>query len=153
MESLSLWTQWKGATAQTGKTHDEESLVSTPTGMKPICEICAGDEVISLDGNDQSTIAKVHEITRASIERIFEVTFANGVIWRTTEDQQIYCGEGEWRNIINAGNHKVATETGTSTKIVRIAATGNHETVYGLSVEGTNILFVNGIAARGFSKE
>ena len=97
MESLSLWTQWKGSKAQTDKTHDEESLVSTPTGMKPICEIRAGDEVISLDGNDQSTIAKVHEITRASIERIFEVTFANGVIWRTTEDQQIYCGEGEWR--------------------------------------------------------
>ena len=153
MESLSLWTQWKGSKAKTDKTHDEESLVSTPTGAKPIRDLRAGDEVISLDGNDHSTIAKVQEITRANIEPIFEVTFANGVIWRTTEDQQIYCGEGEWRNIINAGNHKAATEAGTFTKIVRIAATGDRETVYGLVVEGTNILFVNGIAARGFSKE
>ena len=139
--------------AATVKKRYEESLVSTLAGPKAICEIRAGDEVISLDGNEQKTVAKVQETRCASIEQIFEVAFTNGAIWRTTEKQQIYCGEGEWQHIKEAVGHKAVTETASHTKVKSVTPTGDRETVYGLVVEGTNIMFVNGIAAKGFSTE
>ena len=135
------------------RLHDDESFVSTPTGVKPIRDIRADDEVISLDGDDRRTVAKVSRILLREGVRIVRAVFADGTVWRTTADQQVYCGGGEWRNIMDTVGHKALTETGGRIEVLRAEAAKKRETVYGFAVEGTNILFVNGVAAGGLDEK
>jgi len=130
-----------------------ESFVATPTGAKPICDIRAGDQVISLDEDDRETIAAVKAIVCKDIARIVQVVFDDGAIWRTTADQQVYCGGGKKQGITEETGSEVLTKMGGYTGIVRAVPLGERTTVYGLVVEGTNIIFVNDVAAVGYSEE
>lgn len=124
-----------------------DSLVDTPKGARPIQDIKVGDIVYSLDKEGNKVEAEVLRTTVAD-EDIIEVDFANGKKWTTTSTQWFYDGN-KFYDIWQHNGHDVIDLDGI-TKVENITETGRKEKVYDMTVEGLNIMLINGIAAEGY---
>lgn len=129
------------------------SLVSTPEGKKPIETIRVGDEVISLDTAGNKRVGKVVELLPECHERIIEVIFSDGTKWLTTETQWFYCGGDDYACIMNSGDKRALLEAGGSASVEKITVTERVERVYDFVIEGLNVMFINGVAAEGYSED
>ena len=129
----------------------EDAKISVPNGTKFIKDIKVGDEVISLDRNDNKIISKVTRVQPIFTEKILEVEFSNGTTWKATETQWFYCGNDDYASIIDTKGKSAITESGRKVAVVRVSDTGKTVEVYDFIVEGTNVFFANGIAAEGYS--
>ena len=134
-----------------GHCFSVECLVSTPDGAKAIREIKAGDEVISLNNDGSRRIAKVIDVIEPREYPITEVTFTDGRKWNATKTQWFYCGDDEYACVMDDQGKKALTIDGESVGVENVVETGQSELVYDFVVEGLNVMFVNGIAAEGFS--
>ena len=134
-----------------GRCFTGESLVSTPDGPKAIKDVKAGDEVISLDKDGSKRVAKVTDVIAPFEKPVWEVTFTDGHKWNTTETQWFYCGGDAFGCVMDDKGAQALTQDGQKAGIASVAATGRSELVYDLIVEGLNVMFVNGVAAEGFS--
>ena len=125
------------------------SLVDTPSGARPICEIKPGDIVYSLDENNNKIEAKVTEAYNSE-ESIVEVLFDNGKKWETTPSQWFYSGNKFYSIWQNEG-HDITTLDGTA-RVKNITETTRKEPVFDIVIDGKNIMFINGLAAEGFGE-
>ena len=82
---------------------------------------------------------------------ILEVTFADGHKWNTTKTQWFFCGSDEYACVTDDQGKKALTAGGGRTGVANVLETGRSEMVYDFVVEGLNVMFINGIAAEGFS--
>ncbi len=125
--------------------------VSTPEGPKAIREIRTGDEVISLDADGRKRVAKVIEMIAPREMPVVEVAFDNGSRWSATKTQWFYCGGDEYACVMNNSGSRALTLDGGTAGVQSAVETGRTEPVYDIVVEGLNVMFINGIAAEGFS--
>lgn len=130
-----------------------ESQISTPDGMKNIADIRVGDKIISLDGAGNKRIGIVIEVEPVRDERIVEVTFTNGAIWYTTATQWFYCGGDDYACVMDSGDKRALLEVGGTAAVESVTVTERVEKVYDFVVDGLNVMFINGIAAEGFSDD
>lgn len=128
------------------------SLVSTPQGSKPIEQIQVGDEVFSADTAGNIVRCKVTEVRPPAEESILTVEFSNGAIWDTTASQWFYTGT-KFYSLLNIQGHSALTDRGGQAAIRKVTQTERRETVYDFVVDGQNVMFINGIAAEGYSEE
>ncbi len=124
-----------------------ESSVHTPSGARPICDIAAGDTVVSLDHEGNMVEARVVGTTGGEAP-VIEVHFDDGRIWNTTSTQWFYDGTTS-HNVWQHRGGNIVTLDGTA-RITDIVETGRKEAVYDLVLEGTNIMFINGVAAESY---
>lgn len=128
-----------------------ECLVTTPDGVKAIKDIKTGDEVISLDKNGSKRNAKVTDVIVPREMPVIEVTFTDGNKWNTTKTQWFYCGDDTYACAADDQGRKALTLDGQSAGVIEVVETERKELVYDFVVDGLNVMFVNGIAAEGFS--
>ena len=126
-------------------------MVATPHGAKAIREIRPGDEVVSLDPDGNQRVAKVTDVIEPREMPIVEVTFTDGHKWNTTKTQWFYCGGDEYAAVMDDQGKTALTLDGGKAGVRSVAETDRKELVYDFVVEGLNVMFVNGIAAEGFS--
>ncbi len=147
------WEYILEAISAAGHCFTGESLVSTPDGEKAIKEIKRGDEVISLDAEGNKRVAKVAFVITPAKMPVVEVTFTNGRKWNTTETQWFYCGGDDYACVMDDQGKEALTKDGQRTGVKDVVKTERSELVYDFIVEGLNVMFINGIAAEGFSKD
>ena len=128
------------------------SLVSTPQGSKPIEQIRVGDEVFGADTAGNIVRCRVTEVRLPAEEAILTVEFSNGAIWDTTASQWFYTGT-TFYSLLNIQGHSALTDRGGQAAIRKVTQTERRETVYDFVVDGQNVMFINGIAAEGYSEE
>lgn len=124
-----------------------DSPVATPTGAKAIKDIKKGDVVYSLDSDGNRVQAEVKDTTSGEAA-VIEVHFDNGKVWNTTSTQWFYDGK-TFRNIWQHNGRDIVTLDGV-TKVTEIIETGRKENVYDFVIGGSNVMFINSIAAEGF---
>ncbi|MBQ9505117.1 MAG: hypothetical protein IJU93_08915 [Lachnospiraceae bacterium] len=124
-----------------------DSCVDTPKGCVPIQDVKEGDIVFSLDENGNRIETRVTGTTRGE-GSVIEVHFENGKVWNTTSTQWFYDGK-LFHDVWQHKDHDVVTLEG-ATKINDIVETGKKQVVYDLIMDGTNIMFIDGIAAEGY---
>lgn len=134
-----------------GHCFSGDSLVSTPSGTRAIRDVRPGDEVISLDQDGNQRVAKVTDVIEPYEMPIVEVTFTDGHKWNTTNTQWFYCGGDEYASVMDDQGKKALTLEGGKAGVRSVVETGRNEPVYDFVVEGLNVMFVNGVAAEGFS--
>ena len=134
-----------------GHCFSGDSLVSTPSGTKAIRDVKPGDEVISLDQDGNQRVAKVTDVIEPYEMPIVEVTFSDGHKWNTTTTQWYYCGGDEYASVMDDQGKKALTLDGGKAGVRSVTETDRTEQVYDFVVEGLNVMFVDGIAAEGFS--
>ena len=128
------------------------SLVATPEGSKPIEKIQVGDEVLGATEDGKIVTCRVKELLPPAEESIFTVRFQDGTVWHTTASQWFYTGT-EFYSLLNIRDHTALTVQGTQVAIDEVVRTDRTETVYDFVVDGYNVMFINGIAAEGYSEE
>ena len=128
------------------------SLVATPEGSKPIEKIQVGDEVLGATEDGKIVTCRVTELLPPAEESIFTVRFQDGTVWHTTASQWFYTGT-EFYSLLNIRDHTALTVQGTQVAIDEVVRTDRTETVYDFVVDGYNVMFINGIAAEGYSEE
>lgn len=126
------------------------SLVSTPAGSIPIEDIQEGDEVLTLNAAGEKISGKVTKVHAPALQEIVIVRFTDGKEWQTTATQWYYCGNGQYNIAMNTAGNPAITLDGTAT-VEKATMTGKTEMVYDIEVDGINIMFINGVAAEGFS--
>lgn len=126
------------------------SLVATPTGSTPIEKIAEGDEVLTLNAAGEIITGKVTKVHPPAQQEIIHVQFTDGKEWHTTATQWYYCGNDKYNIAINTQGKPAITLDGTAT-VAKATFTGKTATVYDFEVEGINIMFINGVAAEGYS--
>ena len=124
-----------------------DSCVDTPKGCIPIQDVKEGDIVFSLDENGNRIETRVAGTTKGE-GSVIEVHFENGKVWNTTSTQWFYDGK-LFHDVWQHKDHDVVTLDG-ATKIKDIVETGQKQIVYDLIMDGTNIMFIDGIAAEGY---
>ena len=134
-----------------GSCFTGESKISTPDGLKLIKDIKVGDEVITLNEQNEKIIGKVLEVRSPVPNKIFLVEFDNGTIWQTTETQWFYSGNNEFAPIFDGEGKEALDEDGKFSKIIKVTETEEIQEVYDFTVEGLNVFFVEGVAAEGYS--
>ena len=133
-----------------GKCFAADSKISTPSGTRIISDIKVGDEVISLDVQNNKVVSKVIEVRPVADEEIYKVEFSNGATWFTTATQWFYCGDDDYACAIDSKGKAALTEDGASATVIKFEKTGNTQKVYDFIVDGVNVFFVEGIAAQGY---
>ena len=133
-----------------------DSKISTPAGAKVIRNIKVGDEVYSLDAQNNKIVAKVIEVRPVFDEEIVKIEFSNGAIWYTTATQWFYCGrfygnDDDYACAIDSKGKAALTENGEKVTVVKAEKTGEIKKVYDFITDGLNLFFVEGIAAEGYS--
>lgn len=127
------------------------TLVTVPGGYKAIKDIKRGDEVLSLDANNEVVAKKVRDVTGAHEREIVDVYFGDGTTWHTTARQRYY--DGVHFASIDSDKHPQAfVYQGRPVDVLRVTKTGRTEKVYDLTLEGPadrNIFFANDVAAEG----
>jgi len=81
------------------------------------------------------------------------VIFSDGTKWLTTETQWFYCGGDDYACIMNSGDKRALLEAGGSASVEKITVTERVERVYDFVIEGLNVMFINGVAAEGYSED
>ena len=133
-----------------GRCFAAGSLVATPDGSIPIENIHEGDEVLTLNADGEKISGKVTKVHTPALQEIVTVRFTDGKVWQTTATQWYYCGNGQYNIAMNTQGNPAITLDGTAT-VEKATMTGKNEMVYDIEVEGINIMFINGVAAEGFS--
>ena len=133
-----------------GKCFAADSKISTPSGTRIISDIKVGDEVISLDVQNNKVVSKVIEVRPVADEEIYKVEFSNGATWFTTATQWFYCGDDDYACAIDSKGKAALTEDGASATVIKFEKTGDTQKVYDFIVDGVNVFFVEGIAAQGY---
>ena len=128
-----------------------DSKVSTPSGDKVISDIKVGDEVFSVDAQNNKVVSKVTEVRPTVNEEIYKVEFSNGATWFTTSSQWFYCGNDDYACAIDSQGKAALTEVGATATVANVTKTGEVQKVYDFIVGGVNVFFVGGIAAEGYS--
>ncbi len=134
-----------------GHCFSGESLVATPHGAKAIRDIKPGDEVVSLDRDGNKRVAEVTDVIEPCEMPIVEVTFSDGHKWNTTKTQWFYCGDDEYAAVMDDQGKTALTLDGGKAGVRSVTETERKEPVYDFIVDGLNVMFVDGIAAEGFS--
>ena len=127
------------------------SLVATPQGNKPIEKIQVGDEVLGATEDGKIVTCRVTELLPPAEEHILTVRFHDGTVWHTTASQWFYTGT-EFYSLLNIQDHTALTVQGTQVAIDEVIRTDRTEIVYDFVVDGYNVMFINGIAAEGYSE-
>ena len=130
-----------------------DSEVAVPGGVKCIKDLQLGDKVITLDASGKEIIGVVTEVVPPTEEEIVEVTFSNGILWRTTESQTLYLGHEQNYLVKDAKGKKALLRGGGTVTVTDVKYTGKYETVYDVLVgeeEDEDVIFVSGIAAEGY---
>lgn len=130
-----------------------ETKISTPNGEKFIKDIKIGDEVISLDAENNKVVSKVIEVIPVHYSEIVKVEFSNGKVWKTTESQWFYCGNDDYACVLDDQGKAAITEDGATATVIKAERTGKIKRVYDFVVENLNVFFVEGIASEGYSEE
>lgn len=133
-----------------GRCFAAGSLVATPDGSIPIENIHEGDEVLTLNAAGEKISGKVTKVHTPALQEIVTVRFTDGKVWQTTATQWYYCGNGQYNIAMNTQGNPAITLDGTAT-VEKATMTGKNEMVYDIEVDGINIMFINGVAAEGFS--
>lgn len=133
-----------------GRCFAAGSMVATPEGSIPIESIHEGDVVLTLNEAGEKVSGKVTKVHSPALQEIVTVHFTDGKEWQTTATQWYYCGNGKYNIAMNTEGQPAITLDGTAT-VEKATMTGKTETVYDIEVEGINIMFINGVAAEGFS--
>ena len=126
-----------------GNTH-----VRTAHGYKRIADINLGDEVYSLDDNDQLCIEKVLQILTPHMRPIVEANFEDGTIIETTESQRIYTSP--WFEYVGKMKKPAFTFSRDKVRLLNSIETDKQDLVYDIVVSGRNIFFADGIAVEGY---
>lgn len=126
------------------------SLVATPDGSIPIEDIQEGDIVLTLNAAGEKISGKVTKVHAPALQEIVNVCFTDRKEWQTTATQWYYCGNGQYNIAMNTQGNPAITLNGTAT-VEKATMTGKAEMVYDIEVDGINIMFINGVAAEGFS--
>jgi len=95
---------------------DSDSKVLTPTGYVAIKNIKAGDKVINYSENTKEfkidTVVKQHiNLTNSSSEKMYELTFDNGVSIRVTGNHKFLTNLGWCRADELSDNHEIVNKT------------------------------------------
>lgn len=133
-----------------GRCFAAGSMVATPDGSIPIESIHEGDEVLTLNAAGEKISGKVTKVHAPALQEIVTVRFTDGKEWQTTATQWYYCGNGRYNIAMNTQGNPAITLDGTAT-VEKATMTGKSEMVYDIEVDGINIMFINGVAAEGFS--
>ena len=133
-----------------GRCFAAGSLVATPDGSIPIEDIQEGDIVLTLNAAGEKISGKVTKVHAPALQEIVNVRFTDGKEWQTTATQWYYCGNGQYNIAMNTQGKPAITLDGTAT-VEKATMTGKTEMVYDIEVDGINIMFINGVAAEGFS--
>ena len=145
---------------------------------KPIANILAGEEVMSLDiVNNKLVGARVNDIMVPRICNIYKLKLSNGKTIETTSEHPFATVDGRWANIdpeatytSASGRTNIKPEVGSplqqlhtgmllrgaegNAKIVKIIDTGRKETVYHLSRVGIHSnFFVEGMCVHNIERE
>lgn len=128
-----------------------DSKVATPSGDRVISDIKVGDEVFSVDAQNNKVVSKVTEVRPTVNEEIYKVEFSNGATWFTTSSQWFYCGNDDYACAIDSQGKAALTEGGATATVANVTKTGEVQKVYDFIVGGVNVFFVGGIAAEGYS--
>ena len=83
-------------------------------------------------------------------QEILCVRFSDGREWKATANQWYYAGYGNYNIAANTESRPAITVDGTAT-VAKATLTGEKETVHDIEVDGLNVMFVNGVAAEGYS--
>lgn len=126
------------------------SMVATPNGEVPIQNIREGDLVTTLDKEGNKISGKVTKVHLPDKQTIYHIRFSDGKEWNTTATQWYYCGNDEYNIALNTFGRPAITLDGNAT-VEKATKTQRVEEVYDIEVEGINIMFVDGVAAEGFS--
>ena len=129
-----------------------DSEVAVPGGVKRIMDLEVGDEVITLDAAGKEIVGIVTEVTPPQEEEIVEVSFSNGVLWRTTASQTLYLGHEKNIMVKDAKGTTALLRDGGTATVTDVRFTGTRETVYDVLVgeeEDEDVIFVAGVAAEG----
>ena len=126
-----------------GNTH-----VRTAHGYKRIADINLGDEVYSLDDNDQLCIEKVLQILTPHMRPIVEANFEDGTLIETTESQRIYTSP--WFEYVGKMKKPAFTFSRDKVRLLNSIETDKQDLVYDIVVSGRNIFFADGIAVEGY---
>lgn len=130
-----------------------DSEVAVPGGVKRIMDLEVGDEVITLDAAGKEIVGIVTEVTPPQEEEIVEVSFSNGVLWRTTASQTLYLGHEKNIMVKDAKGTTALLRDGGTATVTDVKFTGTRETVYDILVgeeEDEDVIFVAGVAAEGY---
>ena len=130
-----------------------DSEVAVPGGVKRIMDLEVGDEVITLDAAGKEIVGIVTEVTPPQEEEIVEVSFSNGVLWRTTASQTLYLGHEKNIMVKDAKGTTALLRDGGTATVTDVKFTGTRETVYDVLVgeeEDEDVIFVAGVAAEGY---
>lgn len=133
-----------------GRCFAAGSMVATPDGSIPIENIQEGDEVLTLNAAGEKVTGTVTKVHTPALQEIVTVRFTDGKEWLTTATQWYYCGNGQYNIAMNTQGNPAITLDGTAI-VEKATMTGKTETVYDIEVDGINIMFINGVAAEGFS--
>lgn len=126
-----------------GNTH-----VRTPHGYKRIVDIKLGDEVYSLNDNDQLCVEKVLKILPPHMRPIVEASFEDGTFIETTESQRFYTSP--WFEYVGKMKNPAFTFSRDKVRLLKSIETAKQDLVYDIVVSGRNIFFANGIAVEGY---
>lgn len=128
-----------------------DAQVATPEGVKAIRDIREGDRVVSLNADGTQRVARVTDVMAAHRMPIIRVSFENGAVWETTDSQWFYCGGDDYACIMADGGKKALTLVGAPVGVTKVEQTGRQALVYDFVVDGLNVMFINGVAAEGYS--
>lgn len=121
------------------------TLIDTPSGQKPIEEIQAGDEVLSLDDSGNIITSSVTVVSPARECEIAALYTTKGIV-KTTLTQRFLTPVG-LAYVEDIGDKAILTKDGAA----QVLAVGYwpSELVYDFTVSGRNIFFAGGLAAEG----
>ena len=130
-----------------------DSEVAVPGGIKLIKDLQVGDNVITLDAEGNEIVGVVTEVMPPQEEKIFEVTFSDGTVWRATGSQTLYFGHGKSCTVREALGKTALKRGGAAVTVTGVKSAGIFETVYDVLVgeeADEDVIFVAGIPAEGY---
>jgi len=127
-----------------------DTLISTPTGEKPIVNMKKGDKVISF-ANGKRTVETVKSKIVYPVQTVWDFELSNGKTVSATNHHTMLTDSG-WKKFgdITVGKDKLICSDGKSV-IVKHKKNARMELVYNLTTTGCHNFIANGLVAHNYT--
>lgn len=127
----------------------KDTLISTTSGDIPICDICVGDEVYSIDSNNNKVVCHVVAVSEPmiSLDQYINVVCSNNSITTTSSQPFVLENDVYTADELLVGDC-IQSFDGLE-EVIDIVFVDDKELVYDITVDGDNNYFANGLLVLG----